>query len=197
MFFGDSITEAGTEPTGYIAFLKNMLRKAGLEDYELINAGIGGNKVYDLYLRVEDDVIHQSPEMVVIFVGVNDVWHKYIHGTGTDADKFEQLYRTIVGKLRAANIKVILCTPAAIGEKKNSANRQDEDLNKYAAIIRNIGNDLQLPVCDIRMLFQNYIQEHNMDNEDSGILTTDGVHLNKMGNHLVAEAIWEKMEVMI
>ena len=46
------------------------------------------------------------------------------------------------------------------------------------------------------MLFENYIQEHNFNDVESGILTTDGVHLNEMGNRLVAEAIWEKMEVL-
>jgi lysophospholipase L1-like esterase len=84
-----------------------------------------------------------------------------------------------------------------IGEKNNNNNEQDEDLNEYAAIIKNIGNDLQLPVCDLRMLFQNYIREYNTDDANSGILTTDGVHLNDAGNRLVAEAIWEKMKVVL
>ncbi|TKK64421.1 G-D-S-L family lipolytic protein [Ilyomonas limi] len=197
IFFGDSITAAGTGRTGYITVLKNMLQKEGIDNYKLVNAGVSGNKAHDLYLRVEEDVIHQSPDIVVLFIGVNDVWHKKTHGTDTDADQFEKLYRSTIRKLQAANAKVVLCTPAVIGEKNNNNNEQDEDLNEYAAIIKNIGNDLQLPVCDLRMLFQNYIREYNTDDANSGILTTDGVHLNDAGNRLVAEAIWEKMKVVL
>ncbi len=100
----------------------------------------------------------------------------------------------IIQKLQAANAKILLCTPAVIGELKANANAQDEDLNKYAGVICSIGNDLGLPVCDLRKLFANFIAVHNISNVQSGILTIDGVHLNEMGNRLVAEAIWEKME---
>lgn len=196
VFFGDSITQQGTGPKGYITMMKDILQQQDTNNYELIGAGIGGNKVYDLYLRIENDVINQSPEIVVLFIGVNDVWHKSTHGTGTDADKFEKFYRAIIFKLQAAHAKVILCTPAVIGEKKNNANQQDDDLNKYAAITRGIANDLQLPLCDLRELFLNYNEEHNTSDAYSGILTTDGVHLNDAGNRLVAEALLEKIEAL-
>src|ERR1700712_2792136 len=69
VFFGDSITQAGIAPKGYITVIKNILLKQDINKYELISAGIGGNKIYDLYLRVEKDVISTSPDMVVIFIG--------------------------------------------------------------------------------------------------------------------------------
>lgn len=189
IFFGDSITQAGVQPKGYITMIKDMLQKEGNAGYDLVGAGIGGNKVYDLYLRLEDDVLSQSPDIVVIYVGVNDVWHKSSFGTGTDADKFEKFYKAIIKKIQAANAKVILVTPATIGEKKNYVNQQDGDLNKYTAIIKSIGSNLNLPVCDLRTLFENYEQEHNATDADRGVLTLDGVHLNDTGNQLVAETI--------
>ena len=58
VFFGDSITEAGAKPGGYIKMMEQMLANAGkAQKYELVGAGIGGNKVYDLYLRMENDVL--------------------------------------------------------------------------------------------------------------------------------------------
>src|SRR6476469_4304432 len=98
LFFGDSITQQGIEPKGYITVIKDLLQKQDIDNYELIGAGINGNKVYDLYLRVEKDVISKSPDIVVVFIGVNDVWHKATHGTGTDAGKFEDFYRAIIFK---------------------------------------------------------------------------------------------------
>jgi lysophospholipase L1-like esterase len=196
IFFGDSITQAGAQPGGYISLMKSMLSQQGITDYDLIGAGIGGNKVYDLYLRMPEDVLAQSPDIVVIWVGVNDVWHKSSYGTGTDADKFEKFYRAIIKQLQAHNIKVMLVTPATIGEKNDYSNQQDGDLNKYSQVIRNIAKDADLPVCDLRALFHAYEVNNNTANADKGILTADGVHLNDAGNKFVAEEMWKVLKGM-
>ncbi|AXY78297.1 G-D-S-L family lipolytic protein [Paraflavitalea soli] len=188
VFFGDSITQAGVKPGGYITVLGDMYKQKGVqEQYELIGAGIGGNKVYDLYLRMEEDVLAKDPNTVVIWVGVNDVWHKKTSGTGTDADKFEKFYNAIIKKLQAKNIKVLICTPAAIGEKTDFSNELDGDLNKYANIIRQIAQKNNVDLIDLRKAFLDYNLANNPENKDRNILTTDGVHLNEKGNQLVAE----------
>ena len=106
IFFGDSITQAGVNPGGYIVRVDSMCKKEGRGDqFEFLGAGIGGNKVYDLYLRMEDDVLAKTPDVVIIYIGVNDVWHKASSGTGTDADKFERFYHAILKKLNDRNIK--------------------------------------------------------------------------------------------
>ncbi len=190
IFFGDSITQAGVEPGGYITELKKLLEGSGMQhQFELAGAGIGGNKVYDLYLRLEDDVLSKDPDIVVIWVGVNDVWHKRSHGTGTDADKFVRFYNALIKKLKARNIRVIICTPAVIGERTDHSNELDGDLNHYAQLIRNIAKDNAVELLDLRKHFLDYNLKHNTENRESGILTTDRVHLNAQGNKLVAEAM--------
>jgi lysophospholipase L1-like esterase len=188
IFFGDSITQAGVQPTGYITKLGEMLKQKGVDNnYELIGAGIGGNKIYDLYLRMDDDVLSKTPDMVVIWVGVNDVWHKRTHGTGTDPDKFEKFYSAVLKKLHQKNIKVAICTPAAIGEKTDFSNELDGDLNKYSSMIRAIAKKSNCALIDLRQSFLQYNLANNGENKEKGILTTDGVHLNEKGNYLVAE----------
>jgi lysophospholipase L1-like esterase len=184
IFFGDSITQAGVGPGGYIDLLK---KSVPAEQFELIGAGIGGNKIYDLYLRMEDDVLAKKPDVVVIWVGVNDVWHKASSGTGTDPDKFVRFYEAVIKKLQAANIRVILCTPAAIGEKTDMTNQQDGDLNQYSAFIRDLATRYNLPLVDLRRAFLEYDLKNNLDNKDRGVLTTDRVHLNEKGNQFVAD----------
>jgi len=196
IFFGDSITQMGVNPGGYISLMKEMLVQQSITGYDLVGAGVGGNKVYDLYLRMPQDVISQSPDIVVIYVGVNDVWHKATYGTGTDADKFEKFYRAIVKELQAHNIKPMLVTPAVIGEKNDYSNQQDGDLNKYSQIIRNIAKDLELPLCDLHAVFHTYEVNNNTANADKGILTVDGVHLNDAGNKLVAEEMWKVLKTV-
>jgi lysophospholipase L1-like esterase len=192
IFFGDSITQMGVNPGGYIVKIGEMLEQKGLaKNYELIGAGIGGNKVYDLYLRLEDDVLSKNPDIVFVWVGVNDVWHKVSSGTGTDADKFEKFYTAIIKKLQDKGIRVILVTPACIGEKTDFTNQQDGDLNKYAQIIRGLAKNYHCELVDLREDFLTYNLKNNPDNKESGILTVDRVHLSPKGNEFVAEKMFD------
>lgn len=187
IFFGDSITRAGLEPEGYITLMKNALRGKTNPEFELIGAGIGGNKVYDLFLRFEEDVLSKKPDVVVMYVGVNDVWHKQSSQTGTDPDKFIAFYTTMIKKLQTAGIRVIACTPAAIGERTDFSNAQDGDLNRYSNIIRDLAKKYSCSLVDLRKAFLDYNLKNNLENKESGILTTDRVHLNPAGNKLVAD----------
>lgn len=188
VFFGDSITQAGVQPGGYITMMKETLQTKGkAADYELIGAGIGGNKVYDLYLRMEKDVLSQNPDVVIIYVGVNDVWHKASFGTGTDADKFKKFYVALIEKMKEKGIKIICCTPAVIGERTDFSNQQDGDLNFYSTIIRQTAAENSCDLIDLRKAFLAYNLTNNPQNLEKGILTTDRVHLNEKGNRMVAD----------
>lgn len=186
IFFGDSITQAGVKGNGYINQLKKSIDTT---KFELIGAGIGGNKVYDLYLRMEDDVLNKKPDLVFIYVGINDVWHKLGAKTGTDYDKYLKFYQALINKIQATGSKVVLCTPTVIGEKKNNANEVDADLNKYADGVRGLATKNNLPLCDLRKAFVDYENANNTEDIEKGILTTDRVHLNDVGNKLVADTM--------
>lgn len=195
IFFGDSITQAGAMPGGYITRVDSMCRLEKMSDrYEFVGAGIGGNKIYDLYLRMDDDVLAKTPDIVLIYVGVNDVWHKSSYGTGTDPDKFERFYQAVINKIKAKGAKIIMVTPAAIGERTDYSNEQDGDLNKYCNIIRDIAKKNNIPVVDLRKGLLEYNLQHNPENKDRGILTTDRVHLNPTGNQFVADAMWKAIK---
>jgi lysophospholipase L1-like esterase len=197
IFFGDSITQAGVNPGGYITKIGELAAKEGVKDkFDFIGAGIGGNKVYDLYLRLEDDVLSKDPDVVLIYVGVNDVWHKQSSGTGTDADKFEKFYAAIIKKLEAKGSKIVLVTPAAIGERTDFTNQLDGDLNRYSNIIRDIAKKNSLPLVDLRKIFLDYNKKNNPENKEAGILTTDRVHLNDKGNQVVADEIWKVVKTL-
>jgi len=195
VFFGDSITQMGVDKGGYIDLIKQDIISKGLSDkYDIVGAGIGGNKIYDLFLRMDKDVLDQHPDVVVIWVGVNDVWHKASHGTGTDYDKFGKFYEAVVKKLQSNGIQVILTTPAAIGERNDYSNTQDGDLNMYSNWIRKYAADNKLGLVDLRKTFHEYSVANNPKNEEAGILTTDRVHLNAKGNAFVAEQMWNAIK---
>ncbi|HZB13173.1 MAG TPA: GDSL-type esterase/lipase family protein, partial [Chryseolinea sp.] len=176
---------------GELATKENLSSK-----YDFIGAGISGNKVYDLYLRLESDVLSKNPDVVIIFVGVNDVWHKRSYGTGTDVDKFEKFYTAIIKKLQEKNIKAVLCTPAVIGEKTDFSNELDGDLNQYSSIIRSLAKKNNLSIIDLRNTFLEYNRKFNSENKEAGILTSDRVHLNEKGNEVVANEMWKVIKTL-
>jgi lysophospholipase L1-like esterase len=198
IFFGDSITELGVKRDKYVGYILKMdsMLKADKNEtqYELIGSGISGNKVYDLYLRLEEDVLSKNPDVVVIYVGVNDVWHKTLLGTGTDADKFEKFYQAIITKLKSRNIKTVLCTPAVVGEKTDMSNPLDGDLNRYSNIIRDLAKKNNLPLIDLRKKFLNFLKDNNPKNDEKNILTYDRVHMNDRGNQFLADAMWKGLK---
>jgi len=198
IFFGDSITQMGVNEGGYIWQMQQLLKEKNIDaQWQLTGAGIGGNKVYDLYLRMPEDVLAKKPDIVFIYVGVNDVWHKTTHGTGTDLDKFEKFYEAIILTMQAKKIQVILVTPAGIGELKKNANPQDTDLDTFSAVIRKLSEKYKLKLVDLRKLWKVYNETHNTANKESGILSTDRVHLNEQGNKVVAEAMLQALGITI
>ena len=211
VFLGDSITEAGIYdkevgvPSGdtliypkYTGFI-TLLKKDIEDDIELIGKGVSGNKVSNLLERYKKDVLSLNPDIVFIYIGINDVWHKYSFGTGTDIIFYENGLRKIITDLKNKGARVILCTPTVIGENKGEFTLVNEfkdietmeimngDLDAYSDVIRKLSSELNTDLLDLREIFMNYISENNPNNESSGITTYDGVHLNDLGNKLIAD----------
>lgn len=194
VFFGDSITYFGNQPGGYVTLVREAVAKdSPHQDIQVIGAGISGNKISDLTARVDRDVIAKKPTIVVIYIGINDVWHWRRNG-GTTQDAFENGLNELIDKIQAAGGRVILATPTVIGEKKNGANMWDPWLDEYAAITRKVAADRHVPLVDLRALFKSYIEKHNPDNAAQGVLTKDTVHLNPIGDKLVAKQMLKALK---
>lgn len=188
VFFGDSITEQGAKPKGYISLVKDSL-SAAFKTIEVIGAGISGHRVPDLQMRVGRDVIAKKPTVVVIYIGINDVWHFSLNGKGTPKEHFQSGLQWLADTLGATGSRVVLCTPSVVGEQRNGENPLDPMLNEYAEIIRGIAHKRGLTLCDLREAFFEYLGRHNHENLGSGVLTYDKVHLSDEGNRLVAKTL--------
>jgi lysophospholipase L1-like esterase len=187
VFFGDSITQMAVSPNGYITLIKDSLAER-YPPLEIIGAGISGNKVTDLQTRVERDVISKNPTLVFIYIGINDVWHSITPGLhGTPKDKYEAGLNEIIGKIKNAGARVILCTPSVIGEKRNGTNAIDGMLDEYAEISRRVAAESNVQLLDLHKDFIDYLTANNPDDKEKGVLTLDRVHLNDSGNKFVAK----------
>ena len=190
IFFGDSITYNGLNwKYGFINEIDSIIQSKGFEfRYQLEGAGEIRNRVGDLYNRLDKDVIQYNPDLVIIYIGINDVNNG---NPEIESSDFEKTYCSIIEQLIKNNIKVIICTPTVIGDLPNSKNPKDKYLDAYSTIIKGISKRYPVSVCDLRSTFANYINKTNVENKDVGILTVDGVHLNRMGNFLVAQDMWK------
>jgi len=191
VFLGDSITAGGVSPKGYVTLIKNALTDKHKDlGVEIVGAGISGNKVPDLQRRLEKDVLAKKPTIVVIYIGINDVWHgESDPARGTSKEKFEAGLKEIIGKIQDAGARVVLCTPTVIGEKKDGGNKLDKQLDEYADISRKVAKETKSTLCDLRKAFVGYLAKNNPDDKEKGILTGDRVHLNDAGNKLVADTM--------
>jgi lysophospholipase L1-like esterase len=191
LFFGDSITELGVGPNGYVTLIrKEFTQRYPDLDIEIVGAGISGNKVSNLQDRVATDVIEKKPEVVVIYVGINDVWHWTMpNHVGSTREEYERGLREIIARIQYAGAEVILCTPSVIGERHHGMNAQDTTLDAYSEISRKVVHSLGSRLCDLRTAFVTYLSAHNDANVEKGILTTDRVHLNEEGNKFVAKEL--------
>ena len=198
VFLGDSITQNAVINSEKFKGFISLLGENVDQNTELIGKGIGGDKVSDLLTRYRDDVIKLNPDMVFIYMGINDVWHKYDYGTGTDIDLYENGLRQIIADLKENGVEVILCTPTVIGENKGeftlvnqfkdieTMEIMNNDLDDYSDVIRKLSREFDTKLLDLRKIFMQYISENNPENKSKGVLTTDGVHLNNLGSKLIA-----------
>ncbi len=187
VFFGDSITAAGADnPEGYI----NLMRKeVDTTQCQLIGRGIGGNKVTDLENRIDKDVLSLHPDIVFLYIGINDVWHFYEPegAVGTELSRYEEGLRTLAKKMQKQDIRIVFCTPTVIGEDPAFEGKINAELDQYAEVVRKVANDAGSELCDLRMEMKKYLKTNNPDAKNSGILTSDRVHMNKNGNRFLME----------
>jgi len=196
VFFGDSITELGVKPNGYVSIVRDSLRSLGMEA-EIIGAGISGNKVTDLQRRLKMDVIDKRPGIVFVYIGINDVWHYHFASrglSGTPKDQYKKVLTDIIREIQRSGAIVVLCTPSVIGEKKDGTNEWDGMLDDYAAISREAAEETGSVVLDLRREFLDALSTQNTLNAEKDIFTYDGVHLNDAGNRFVAERVMKILD---
>lgn len=188
-FLGDSITQGGIQPYGYVWLIEDALaRRCPAKKVEVIRAGISGHKVPNLQARLDRDVLSKKPTVVFIYIGINDVWHQILpKHQGTSKEQYEAGLRDLIARIQNAGATVVLATPSAIGEKTDGTNPLDKMLDEYCQISRKVAASTKVQMCDLRAFFLMYLKQLNPENKERGILTGDTVHLNALGNRVVAD----------
>jgi lysophospholipase L1-like esterase len=199
-FFGDSITMQG----GYIQAIKKALDQSPQTKdlkVKIFQHGLNGGRVPTVLVgkspwgqiggTMQELLDKEKPSVVVIFLGVNDVWHKE---KGTNPDDFRSGLTKMVEMSKELGAKVVLTTLATIGEKPDGSNPFDAKLDEYAGLTRDVAHKTDVTLVDLRKQFIDYLKEHNPKDasghyQANKILTYDGVHMLPAGNDLAADFI--------
>ncbi|RYG68033.1 hypothetical protein EON80_12465 [bacterium] len=191
---GDSITQGGDGPTGYVGMLRNYLSRVAPGQFRVINAGISGHKTTDLIERFDRDVLQNNPDLVTINIGVNDVWHGYFdghtQGGGPRGVPLPQ-YRSNLGKMvkeaQAKGAVVVLVSPTGVYEDLDGS--ENARLETYIAAMRDVAQKNKCLFVDWRQPFETYIDLSQTTGNTEKLLTFDGVHVNDWGSRIMAATL--------
>jgi acyl-CoA thioesterase I len=193
IFIGDSITASNknTDPerlgNGYVRMIKEVLP----EDVKVINKGINGHRVTDLAFRWERDVIDLEPDLLTVSIGINDVWRQLDSPdlSQVDVSKFEEVYRELLSQLPATT-KLVLMEPTII--KENPQSQGNQMLIPYVEVVRKLAVEFDAVLVPTHDVFIDHLTK-----KPDVSLTTDGVHMRKKGNELMAKAWLKAAESLI
>ena len=120
LFQGDSITDADRSRekdeilgNGYPLLIASSLAVDEVGKYQIINRGISGDGIVELYARIKQHIINLQPDVLSILIGVNDVWHELKNQSGVETEKFYKVYSMLIEEVQMSlpGIKVLILEP--------------------------------------------------------------------------------------
>lgn len=195
LFQGDSITDCGRardrdtfRGTGYPALITAKLNFENPGEYHIINRGISGNRIVDLYARIKADIINLAPDYMSILIGVNDVWHEVSRCDGVDAEKYERIYDMLITEVKAAlpDLKIIIMAPFVTKGTATEAawDTFSTEVAKRAAAAKRIAEKHNLKFVETQSEFDKALTLHA-----EPYWTVEGVHPTEAGHALLAK-LW-------
>lgn len=203
VFFGDSITDSSRERgsldagrvretydikprvygSGFVFLTASQLFYEKPNYYQILNRGISGDRLPQLYARIYLDVWSENPDALSILVGVNDV------DTGnnpnfTELERWGRLYRMMIRDTqeKCPNTKIIICEP--FGLKKEDGLKSVLD---YASEARKIAQEFNLPFVALQDKLDDAVNVYGVEN-----CCYDGVHPNLVGSKIISDE-WIKV----
>ena len=203
--FGDSVTH-GVRPgvaehQTFRHILQDRLPEQGLHT-EVVDAGIGSDTTASGLARLEQDVLSESPALVIVMFGMNDAAMVDAGPTArteprVPLESYRENLRTIVRTIEEKGGKVLLCTPTPMSRRYVYGNlgayaREDDinfQLRHYARSVRELAAEEGIPLIDTFELFA--------ASEDRLELIEDGCHPYAKGHAMIAEAILAAVEELL
>lgn len=183
LFQGDSITDTGRDRlsndlgNGYVRIIKEN------NNYEITNKGVSGDRIKNLKERWDKDTLSNIYDVLVIYVGINDVWHYHDHNVSFDIVEIEQDYDYLIKSALNKNpvVEVILVNPFVL--KCGFFNQKWlPELHKIKKVIQDLSTKYQTKYLDLQSVF-----DQKLTIFEPIELANDGVHPTNLGHQIIAE----------
>lgn len=199
LFIGDSITDVNRNRmdgkdlgNGYPFLIASyLLNKHPTYDLEILNRGIGGDRLVDLKRRWEEDCLNHNPDIVSILIGINDIWH-LIDSDEEKLDEaaleqFEADYRWLLKSLaHRTDARVILIEPYVLPYPKDRMSWR-KHLDPRIQIVRRLANEYHAALIPL----DGILNALGIENGFQTYTGDDGVHPTLTGHAAIADA-WIK-----
>jgi acyl-CoA thioesterase I len=195
-FIGDSIT--ADLRWNYVTMVVDKIAdQVDISTMTVINAGVDSSSICDAMDRFPDIVIEHDPDVLVIFIGVNDskIFRSTRHPL-ISAEVFEQSYRRLLESADAKRPrqKVLVTLPPLLFEQIEKGDLLKEywywtqnQYEEYVEAIRRLGKRPKAAVADVNDLFSK--NKTSLDR----LFDKDGVHPSVYGHRIIANSILEAL----
>lgn len=191
LFQGDSITDTGRSTGtivetgwGYTTFIAARLGTRWPGKYKVLNRGVNGNRITDLFSRMKADIINLAPDVITILIGANDVWHELRTKTGTTTYVFEEIYDLMIKEIRKAitETRIILMEPFAL---EGTVTRPYwpqfySDIREKSDAVKRVSNKNGVELVLLQNSFDKAAEQSNPE-----LWLVDGIHPSPAGHELI------------
>ncbi|TPW77998.1 SGNH/GDSL hydrolase family protein [Schumannella soli] len=188
LFLGDSITDAGRRDdpeglgSGWVRLVHDVLRERG-DERPILNRGISGDRAVDLARRWQSDAIDLDPELLTVYVGVNDTWRRFDSGLETSAGEFESVYAGLLrDSLAHGHPALVLVEPFLVPVTPEQEGWMPDLDGKRAAVDR-LAGEFDAVFVPLQTVLGLAARVHGPE-----AIAADGVHPTPLGAELIAEA---------
>ena len=194
VFIGDSITDAGRREDpeglghGYVRLVRDALAARG-DTRPVLNTGISGDRAVDLRRRWEADALSLDPELLSVYVGINDTWRRYDNDDPTTAEAFETTYRSLLAEAQDRLApRMILVEPFVLPVTAEQEHWGDADLDAKRAVVAKLATEFGAGFVPLQSLLLDAAAQHGAGRAGHATLAEDGVHPTALGSELIAGA---------
>ncbi|MBI5161524.1 MAG: SGNH/GDSL hydrolase family protein [Micrococcales bacterium] len=188
LFIGDSITDAGRRSsadglgTGWVRMVADVLRVRG-ETRDILNRGVGGDRVVDLAARWEADAVALAPSLLTVYIGINDSWRRYSQKDPTSVEDFESGYRALLRRATEdAHPELMLVEPFVV-PVTGGQRRWAEDLDPKRNAVARLATEFGAAFVPLQGVLGAAAER-----DGAATIAADGVHPTPHGARLIAEA---------
>lgn len=197
IFFGDSVTDGkrmrsnndagrvaetfSDEPNayggGYVFLVATQLYSDKPNYYQILNRGIGGDRLPQLYARAQLDVWQEKPDVLSILIGANDIVREK-NPNPTEVERWGRIYRMLIEdtKAKCPNTKIILC------ETFVSRDTVKELAKPYSLEVKKIAEEFDLPFVYLQDKLDKAIETYGHET-----CFYDGSHPSLVGSKVIAD----------